>query len=218
MQNFIASRPNSLPDVKPVLRRMLAMAALTLLILGITPLSALAEGETVSVQLRYEDQATGERVPVEGAAFVVRDDTGATVAEGTTDADGRFEAPLPGPGSYQLELDPTTLPEGIVLRDATRSAVTVNIEEGQSGAAIFGLNQGEVTDSGSGITLRQVAQLTVEGIKFGLFLGMAAIGLSLIFGTTGLVNFAHGEMIGWGMLVAYLFNFYGLAGEIARVF
>jgi branched-chain amino acid transport system permease protein len=39
-----------------------------------------------------------------------------------------------------------------------------------------------------------------------------AIGLSLIFGTTGLVNFSHGEMIGWGMLIAYLFNVYGLAG------
>ena len=188
------------------------MAALAFLVLGLTPLDALAEGETVSVRLRYEDQETGERVPVEGAAFVVRDDTDATVAEGVTDAEGRFEAPLPGPGTYQLEIDPTTLPEGVVLRNATRSTVTVNVEEGQSGAAIFGLNQGEFTESGSGITLRQVAQLTVEGIKFGLFLGMAAIGLSLIFGTTGLVNFAHGEMIGWGMLVAYFFNFYGLVG------
>ncbi len=62
------------------------------------------------------------------------------------------------------------------------------------------------------MTARQVLQLTVEGIKFGLFIAMAAIGLSLIFGTTGLVNFAHGEMVGWGMLMAYFFNFYGLAG------
>jgi branched-chain amino acid transport system permease protein len=41
---------------------------------------------------------------------------------------------------------------------------------------------------------------------------MAAIGLSLIFGTTGLVNFAHAELITWGTLMAYFFNVYGLVG------
>ena len=35
---------------------------------------------------------------------------------------------------------------------------------------------------------------------------MTAIGLSLIFGTTGLVNFAHGELVTFGGLVAYFFN------------
>jgi neutral amino acid transport system permease protein len=35
---------------------------------------------------------------------------------------------------------------------------------------------------------------------------MCAVGLSLIFGTTGLVNFAHGELVTFGALLAYLFN------------
>ena len=35
---------------------------------------------------------------------------------------------------------------------------------------------------------------------------MAAIGLSLIFGTTGLTNFAHGELVTGGALLGYLFN------------
>ena len=43
---------------------------------------------------------------------------------------------------------------------------------------------------------------------------MAAIGLSLIFGTTGLVNFAHAELVTLGMLSTYFFNFYGFAGLI----
>jgi len=60
--------------------------------------------------------------------------------------------------------------------------------------------------------VRRVSQLTLEGLKLGLYLAMAAIGLSLIFGTTGLVNFAHAEMISWGTLMAYFFNIYGLAG------
>jgi branched-chain amino acid transport system permease protein len=58
--------------------------------------------------------------------------------------------------------------------------------------------------------VRRISQLTLEGIKLGLYLAMAAIGLSLIFGTTGLVNFAHAELITWGTLMAYFFNIYGL--------
>ncbi|MGA1448461.1 MAG: branched-chain amino acid ABC transporter permease, partial [Ilumatobacteraceae bacterium] len=61
-------------------------------------------------------------------------------------------------------------------------------------------------------SVRRVSQLTLEGIKLGLYLAMAAIGLSLIFGTTGLVNFAHAELITWGTLMAYFFNIYGLVG------
>ena len=34
----------------------------------------------------------------------------------------------------------------------------------------------------------------------------APIGLSLIFGTTGLVNFAHGELVTWGAIVAWFLN------------
>jgi branched-chain amino acid transport system permease protein len=35
---------------------------------------------------------------------------------------------------------------------------------------------------------------------------MCAVGLSLIYGTTGLVNFAHGELVTMGAMVAFFFN------------
>jgi branched-chain amino acid transport system permease protein len=35
---------------------------------------------------------------------------------------------------------------------------------------------------------------------------MAAVGLSLIFGTTGLVNFAHGELVAIGAVIAWFLN------------
>src|SRR5688572_28500454 len=35
---------------------------------------------------------------------------------------------------------------------------------------------------------------------------MCAVGLSLIFGTTGLTNFAHGELVTLGAVVAFFFN------------
>ena len=144
--------------------------------------------------------------------MVVRDASGADVGTATSAEDGSFLVPLPGPGDYSVELDPATLPEGIGLRDAASASVTVTIGAGQTGRVIFSVQEGEAVVVDDGVTLRKVLQLTVEGIKLGLFLGMASIGLSLIFGTTGLTNFAHSEMVTAGMLVAYLFNFYGLAG------
>jgi branched-chain amino acid transport system permease protein len=43
------------------------------------------------------------------------------------------------------------------------------------------------------------------GLDLGLLLAVAAIGISLIFGTTGLNNFAHGEMVTLGALFTWLF-------------
>ena len=40
----------------------------------------------------------------------------------------------------------------------------------------------------------EALQLTIGGIVFSVLLAMAALGLSMIFGTTGLTNFAHGEL------------------------
>ena len=41
---------------------------------------------------------------------------------------------------------------------------------------------------------------------------MCSIGLSLIYGTTALVNFAHGEMVTFGAMAAYLFHASGALG------
>ena len=46
----------------------------------------------------------------------------------------------------------------------------------------------------------------VEGIRYGLVIAMAAVGLSLIYGTTGLTNFAHGEIVTFGALITWWLN------------
>ena len=169
-------------------------------------------GESVATRLRFEN-VEGERLPVEGAVVVVTAADGTLIGEGVSDADGNIEIAVPAPGTYVLTLQLDTLPAGVILRDADRGSAETDVLEGQVGRTIFSLIGGDVVlEEGGEITLRQVLQLSVEGLKLGLFLGMGAIGLSLIFGTTGLVNFAHSEMIVWGMLIAYLFNFYGFAG------
>ncbi|OLT29153.1 branched-chain amino acid ABC transporter permease [Nocardiopsis sp. CNR-923] len=62
-----------------------------------------------------------------------------------------------------------------------------------------------VGDSGGSFGER-LAQLTVSGVLFGLVIAVSAIGLSLIFGTTKLINFSHGDMVTFGAMMAMLFS------------
>jgi branched-chain amino acid transport system permease protein len=191
--------------------------AIVVLVLLLAPSAVGAQdepGQAVFGNLVFEDPETGENVPVEGAIVTVID-----VGTATSDANGDFRIEVEVAGTYVVEIDLESLPEGVVLRNPERQSLERVVEDGQDGRVLFALTAGEsdlgsAADTGTDISFRRVAQLTVEGLKQGLYLAMAAIGLSLIFGTTGLVNFAHAEMVTWGMLVTYMFNFYGLAGFI----
>jgi branched-chain amino acid transport system permease protein len=46
-------------------------------------------------------------------------------------------------------------------------------------------------------------QLTIQGILLGGIYGLIALGLSLIFGVMGVINFAHGQMMVMAMYVSY---------------
>ncbi len=71
--------------------------------------------------------------------------------------------------------------------------------EGEGGAA---------DEPGGTATARpaQVWQLIGNGLRFGLILGLASLGLSLVFGTIGLVNFSHGELVAFGAITAWFLN------------
>ena len=161
-------------------------------------------------QLDYEDPDSGEEVPVAGVVIEV-----AGVGTVESDAAGEFRIEVPGPGDYEVTLQVDTLPEGINLRNPDANPLQSTVTENRDRRVLFPLVFGEADEGGSGgVSFRRVAQLTAEGLKLGLYLAMAAIGLTLIFGTTGLVNFAQAELVTWGMLCAYFFNFYGFAGVI----
>ncbi|MFF5988178.1 branched-chain amino acid ABC transporter permease [Prauserella flavalba] len=59
--------------------------------------------------------------------------------------------------------------------------------------------------------LDRALQALVDGIQFGAIIAITAVGLSLIFGTTHLINFAHGELVTIGAVVAFFLNV-GAAG------
>src|SRR6267142_4541448 len=49
-----------------------------------------------------------------------------------------------------------------------------------------------------------VVQGVLSGLLFGGVYSLMAVGLTLIFGVMRVVNFAHGDMMVWGMYLAYL--------------
>ena len=63
--------------------------------------------------------------------------------------------------------------------------------------------------TGSGLLGRVVS--LYDGFHYGLIIALAALGLSLIFGTTGLINFAHGELVTFGAFVALVVNVIGIS-------
>ncbi|MDN4473153.1 branched-chain amino acid ABC transporter permease [Demequina zhanjiangensis] len=58
------------------------------------------------------------------------------------------------------------------------------------------------TDATGTGQIRWLQQL-VNGLAFGTLLALASVGLSLIYGTTGLSNFAHGEQVSFGAILCY---------------
>jgi len=122
---------------------------------------------------------------------------------GTTGADGRWTVPVPGPGAYTATLDVDSLPEGVVPRDPENITRDVSVGTTNTVNVLFPTGEGTTVSTSVWDT---VFTRLVYGLNFGLLLALAAIGISLIFGTTGVNNFAHGEMLTFGAIVFYCFT------------
>lgn len=131
---------------------------------------------------------------------------GAFTATAETADDGSWEVTVPGGGRYTVTLDTASLPEGISLANPDQDSRTVNVLPGKSSTVLFRTASGDGGGGGGASTLDRALQLTVDGLLFGLTIALAAIGLSLIFGTTGLTNFSHGELVTLGALTTYFFS------------
>lgn len=119
-----------------------------------------------------------------------------------TDEKGQWKVSVPEKNeTYTVTLDEDTLPEGIAVVDADDDTPNVKeAEVGQGGRVTvnFFIGEGErnVTSFWD-----QFVQRTITGLSFGLMLALAAVGLSLVYGTTGISNFAHAEMVTFGPVV-----------------
>ncbi len=183
--------------------------------------AAQEDGAGVQGTLTYEaeDEAAEEKLPAEGVTLIIYEaelspdgrqvvELGEPVGEVVTDAEGAFSFDLPSGGDYAIELQVDTLPEGVALVDEDRGTLALRVGDNQRRNVLFNLAEGDAGGGGrqEASTFDRGARLLVEGIKYGLIIGMCAVGLSLIYGTTGLVNFAHSEMITLGAVFAFFFN------------
>ncbi|QCQ18045.1 branched-chain amino acid ABC transporter permease [Microbacterium sp. RG1] len=138
-----------------------------------------------------------------------------------TDDDGRWSLSVEQPGEYSVTVDADTLPDRVTLRSDEPQVRSVTL--GANTAALFSLESsggdtgnGGGTSGGSasadtGFNWDRLAQQAASGLRLGLLLALAAVGLSLIYGTTGISNFAHGELVTLGGLLAFVFaNLLGL--------
>lgn len=156
------------------------------------------DGIDVSGTLRNQ---AGDPLP---AVTIVAERDGTPVAEATSQADGRWQLSVPAAGSYTFRLDESTLPPGT---EVLQGETTREVSDGSLNTVVFRF--GEEVEGSGGAGFVTVLRLLVDGIRFGLVIGISAIGLSLIFGTTGLTNFAHGEMVTIGAVVAWYINVAG---------
>lgn len=234
-----ASAPTPHPPL--ALRLALALVAALGLALGLATLGPSAPAQAASgdtIQVTVTDQDSN---PVKGAAVTVSGN--GTQKKATTDAQGRVVVAVSGTGTYQISVDPKSLPDGLAPSgenpvsfskvSAGPSYTLIEVAPGagaggggsspsasaSSAAATASSSTGGGTTSttapadqpqttseaGKGSSfLEQLTDKATHGLIFGLLLALASVGVSLIYGTTGLNNFAHGELVTFGGFVAFV--------------
>lgn len=202
-------------------RRVTGLVALLVALIAVSagPAFAARQGESLRGELIGPDDK-----PVKGVTITVEAD-GETVGKDTTSGDGTWEVKLPKPGQYDVTLDTETLPEDLQPAN-TDTLSDVAVTSGDDRTVLFPLEEkgaapgkgegkqpppGAQGDGGVAPQLNRVAQATVDGIKLGLIIAITSVGLSLVFGTTNMINFAHGELVTLGAVLAFFFNV-GAAG------
>lgn len=170
--------------------------------------------ETIHIQGCLTDTREDPAKPVPDVNISVEDESGAEVGTAVTDATGVFDITLPGSAidilgqTYTVKIDTDSLPDGTDLTNPDQKSLDVTIQLMADRFVTFPI--GDKVTAGSKFV--EAGQLLIGGLVFALLLAMASLGLSMIFGTTGLTNFAHGELITFGALMALIVD--RLSGDI----
>ncbi len=154
--------------------------------------------------------------PVPDAVVSLLDEGGTEVDSVTTAENGRFGFTVEEAGTYFVAVDPDSLPEDLEQLPPPAAfagpddSFKVEVKLGSTVSPVLNVRSVDYDASGTSF-LDQMIQGVANGLRLGLLLALASLGLSLIYGTTGLSNFAHAEMVTLGGMVAYgLVNVGGL--------
>lgn len=169
-------------------------------------------GDQESTPFHFSGLIRNAGEPVAGVVMSISG--GGFEARTVTNDEGRWRLYVPAKDVYVLTIDENTLPDGVII-DPEQLPASMQPIEGTTGSfeASFGLTNTAVLNlflsPGERITtsfIDQFFERLTNGINFGLLLALAAVGVSLIFGTTGLTNFAHAEMLTFGAIMALVFG------------
>ena len=160
---------------------------------------------TASVQDQSVDGSTTSRAPVAGVTIVVTNQAGTEVTRGETGTDGTVALPVPAKDYYVVTLDVSTLPDGVSLINEEKFTAVIEKDAFTTNDKLVRFFTGASASSSTSL-FDKILQRSVDGVRLGLIIAICSVGLSLIFGTTGLTNFAHGEMVTFGGLMAFWLN------------
>lgn len=169
--------------------------------------------------------------PAPGVSLELKAAAGSDTQQVSTDETGRWAFTVDEAGEYTVTVDAATLPKGQYVK--SQASRTVSVALFATGSALFPLTddaaaaapsddekgsstqspgttnqsgaQPSATSASGEFSWPRFWQQAASGIRMGLLLSLAAVGLSLVYGTTGLSNFAHAEMISMGGIIAFLF-------------
>jgi neutral amino acid transport system permease protein len=188
--------------------RAFAVVVGALIMFSAPGVASAAESENsiiVSVQDQANSNGVSEKKPVAGVKVSVSNPSGLAIGDGVTDSAGLVTIPVPAKDDYIVTLDVASLPNGVTLVEGTKTVVSIVKDSFTTNSKRVTFFAGSAGESGASLFDR-IAQRLVDGIRLGLIIAICSVGLSLIFGTTGLTNFAHGEMVTFGGLIAFWFN------------
>jgi neutral amino acid transport system permease protein len=189
----------------PLFLVALVTATAALLGMGSTAASQEPAGGEREIPVNVVDRkGTADRdddEPVEGVVIVVTDASDEEVDQVETDEDGKATISLPGRGQFTATIDLDSLDDDVGLPREGRESVSIDPDR----ARFLNFTLGD-RERASSKTLDKVPQLLFNGFSFGLVIAITSVGLSLIYGTTGLVNFSHSEHVTWGAIVAWWLN------------
>lgn len=196
-------------------RHLLGLLFFSIFGLVFSSMSSGASADDYALRIQVKEQSRDssgktDNQPVPGVTVTVTDSTGVEVGSGETDDKGVVVIPVPGKADYTVTLDESTLPDGQTLDAKSPAVQTVTKDSFVTTTKIINFFTGE-SQSESQTFVERLSQRILDGIRLGLVLAMCAVGLSLIFGTTGLTNFAHGEVVTFGGLATFVFNITGLS-------
>ena len=190
------------------LMRAFAVVVGSLLMFGTSAQQVSAEdGLSIiaSVQNQTVVDGVSQKQPVAGVNITVTSASGTVIGTGVTDATGLISFPVEARDDYVVTLDIASLPNGFAMIDDVKAVSYIMKDDFTTSVKRATFFTGSSNTSSQTLIDRMI-QRGADGLRLGLVIAMCAVGLSLIFGTTGLTNFAHGEMVTFGGLMAFLFN------------